>query len=612
MNFKAAGEKTRLHQERLGSELNRLNWGSNSYMLGRDSAVIPDYALCFIHELVASVHPKNNLDPWVCPSSPAVIFNYPQATLLCGNSGEKELVEFICEDREVDLLFGEAIDLLGSVTGPFDLISSFPPFGFKLQPSVLKAQTPDIANLRELGLILIAKSSELLSEHGLGLFLVADSFFLQGRVEQYLKSIGCYVNAIFALPRGALSNTAMASNLIVVARKPSEGYFFAELTDSEESLTAILEMYLKPESQTAHTFIARGAYRGLMAWKFTREIETLETQYKSFSSHRLGDICEMVGGKSGSTFVEAQNALYVPSIGKTPAVVSLKDTTLKHQNYIQIKLNPTIVLAGYMQSFFSSAMGLLMLQSNTHGAVIPRLTIGALKEMTVPVPSLADQANIVLAVGKLVQLKEVIENFSGHLALNPTSSNAITSQIDDMISVVGGLTEAPKIRAMVREGEGELLEFKETLSWDLYKKDKNPDLETATLKTIVAFLNSKGGVLLIGVADNGDIPGLNFEIGKFHRSQDKLQLSFKNLLKTRIGEQFYPYFDVRFNDVDGKCVISVDCRPSKEPCFLIGKQNTEDFYVRAPAATDKLIGSKLAAYLKSHFTDDITIDGGMY
>ena len=38
---------------------------------------------------------------------------------------------------------------------------------------------------------------------------------------------------------------------------------------------------------------------------------------------------------------------------------------------------------------------------------MPRLSIRALKDMTVPVPSLVDQANIVLAMGKLVQLKEL-------------------------------------------------------------------------------------------------------------------------------------------------------------------------------------------------------------
>lgn len=613
MSFSSAAGKIRLHKDRLASELNRLNSGSKTFRDDRDFSGIPDYALSFIHELVASIDPKNNLDPWVCASSPLVIFEYPEPTFLCVSANEKELVDFMCEDRKVEVHLGETTALLYTVDGPFDLVTSFPPFGYRLQPNTLEALAPELAKLKELGSILIAMSSELLSEDGLGLFLVADSFFLQGKAEKYLNSIGCYINAIFALPRGALSNTAIATNLIVVTRKTSEGYFFAELTNSEESLTSILDMYHKPESRTANAIIPRGAYRGLMAWKFAREIEKLETQYKSFSSYRLGDICEMVGGKSGSSFIDEQNALYVPVIGNTSAVTSLEDTILKHQNYIQIKLNPSVVLAGYMQSFFDSAMGRLMLQSNTQGSVMPRLSIRALKDMTVPVPSLVDQANIVLAMGKLVQLKEVIENFSGHLALNPTSSTTITNQIDDMINVVGGLTEGPKIRAMVREGEGELLEFKETLSWDIYQKVKNHEVERAVLKTIVAFLNSKGGVLLIGVADNGDIPGVNFEIEKLHRNnQDKLQLSFKNLLKEKIGEQYYPYFDVRFNDVDGKCVISVDCRPSKEPCFLIGKQEAEDFYVRAPAATDKLVGSKLAAYLKSHFRDPTLIDGGIY
>lgn len=56
-----------------------------------------------------------------------------------------------------------------------------------------------------------------------------------------------------------------------------------------------------------------------------------------------------------------------------------------------------------------------------------------------------------------------------------------------------------EIKAMVKAGENDFLEFKRKASF--------PE---KIVKEIVAFANTKGGDLLIGVDDNGTIPGLKF------------------------------------------------------------------------------------------------------
>lgn len=56
-----------------------------------------------------------------------------------------------------------------------------------------------------------------------------------------------------------------------------------------------------------------------------------------------------------------------------------------------------------------------------------------------------------------------------------------------------------KIRRLVSQGEGETIEFK--------RKVVHPE---KIIREIVAFANTKGGNLLIGVDDNGTIPGLKF------------------------------------------------------------------------------------------------------
>ncbi len=62
---------------------------------------------------------------------------------------------------------------------------------------------------------------------------------------------------------------------------------------------------------------------------------------------------------------------------------------------------------------------------------------------------------------------------------------------------------------LIKRGESKTLEFKSTLRWSL-KENRRDDkgVTHAALKTVAAFLNTDGGDLLIGVADNGSIAGI--------------------------------------------------------------------------------------------------------
>ena len=62
---------------------------------------------------------------------------------------------------------------------------------------------------------------------------------------------------------------------------------------------------------------------------------------------------------------------------------------------------------------------------------------------------------------------------------------------------------------LIKRGESKTLEFKATLRWNLRENRKDDKAIThAVLKTIAAFLNTAGGDLLIGVADDGTVTGI--------------------------------------------------------------------------------------------------------
>ena len=65
------------------------------------------------------------------------------------------------------------------------------------------------------------------------------------------------------------------------------------------------------------------------------------------------------------------------------------------------------------------------------------------------------------------------------------------------------------IPSLINEGENEFVEFKSSLRHDYYQVKTNKNLEMVIMKSIAGFLNAKGGTLLIGVDDFGEVLGLD-------------------------------------------------------------------------------------------------------
>lgn len=239
-----------------------------------------------------------------------------------------------------------------------------------------------------------------------------------------------------------------------------------------------------------------------------------------------------------------------------------------------------------------------MIKSLESGIISSHVSERNLKRASIALPSLEEQEKIAVTQRRLLDLKNAIDDFENELALNPKTSSSILTQLDNVLDVMGKLTDVDEVHNLIRQGESKYIEFKETLSFDLKDKQKNKNLELSALKTVVAFLNTEGGTLLIGVADNGQISGIDIDISKLHKNNnDKFLRHFKSLLKDKIGAEFYPFIDYELIDINHKNILRVKCKQSNDPCFL----DSKEFYVRTNPATDKLQGPKLVEYIKNRF-----------
>lgn len=153
------------------------------------------------------------------------------------------------------------------------------------------------------------------------------------------------------------------------------------------------------------------------------------------------------------------------------------------------------------------------------------------------------------------------------------------------------------IDVVVQSGEGKTREFKSTLRMNMHTKLPDPRMELSCLKTIAAFLNTYGGTLVIGVADNGD--PIDIEADGFP-DEDKMLLHLSNLINSRIGPEYEMYIHPHFEDYRRYRVLAVECMPAKSAVY-VKDGNTERFYVRSAAATRELLPSETETYIGQRF-----------
>ncbi len=168
-------------------------------------------------------------------------------------------------------------------------------------------------------------------------------------------------------------------------------------------------------------------------------------------------------------------------------------------------------------------------------------------------------------------------------------------------ALTGELSETvPKLSVaeLIEGGESDGVEFKSTLRTNLHTSQPDDKMQMAVLKTIAGFLNAKGGTLLVGVADDGEVLGLNAD---GFPNEDKMGLHLVNLVRERIGEIFLPYIHPHFEDQDGQLVLAVKCEVGPKPAFV--KDGAQQrFYVRGANSTVELQGASITDYVKQRFS----------
>ena len=117
------------------------------------------------------------------------------------------------------------------------------------------------------------------------------------------------------------------------------------------------------------------------------------------------------------------------------------------------------------------------------------------------------------------------------------------------------------------------------------------------VKAVLGFLNREGGTLLVGVADNGEVLGLDSDLSIYQNSLDKLQ---RKVFSNTLGDAIASSLAIQYENLHDRTVCRIDVPKSQNLVFLqkdFSQGKSSELYVRRSGETKGLSGVEIVTYL---------------
>ncbi len=226
------------------------------------------------------------------------------------------------------------------------------------------------------------------------------------------------------------------------------------------------------------------------------------------------------------------------------------------------------------------------------------------KHTVIPLSKIASVSFSQSILGKLTQYGTVIvHDAQGSVLLRLTGMPEPQQLVDRLTGSLREEGARPSVHALdvINDTEHERLERKSTFRWDVAAGKVNKQLERAAMKTVAAFLNTNGGHLILGVADDHTVLGMESDYATLARKDgDGFENHFSNVFKAMLGAHVRHLVKVEpFKKEDKECIV-ISVAPSQRPVYL-DDDGKEEFFVRTGNGTTSLRLSEAAAYIESRW-----------
>ena len=121
------------------------------------------------------------------------------------------------------------------------------------------------------------------------------------------------------------------------------------------------------------------------------------------------------------------------------------------------------------------------------------------------------------------------------------------------------------------------------------------------LKPVAGFLNGKGGMLAIGVDDDGHAIGVEQELETKSWDIDKYVNSITSSIMSELGAVAGAMTKISVEDFDGRKICLCEIQRSPDPVYLRTSKNSETFFVRVNNSTRELSGLDSVSYIRKRW-----------
>ena len=242
----------------------------------------------------------------------------------------------------------------------------------------------------------------------------------------------------------------------------------------------------------------------------------------------------------------------------------------------------------------------------TKGNVIRRVSTNDLREIEIPIlpieklSRLGDTRIERTSPKQLLELQRELESKNTEIEKLRAEHASVVRFYEDRLQAVKDQLATDSLLARIKHGETATLEFKSSLRYNIRTKKIDKDIENSVLKTIVAFCNTKGGEVLIGVTDDKSIVGIEHD---GFSNEDKFQLHLRNLLMSRIIPSVAELVEFSMATIEGSAICQVTCKPSRRQEIWLKpeKDGRELFFVRIGPSSTELQPRQALSYIREHF-----------
>jgi hypothetical protein len=244
----------------------------------------------------------------------------------------------------------------------------------------------------------------------------------------------------------------------------------------------------------------------------------------------------------------------------------------------------------------------------TSGTFIPRLSTADLADIEIPILPvvqlglLGDAKIEQSSEEELLAIKKELESKNAEIERLRSDNETLIRFYENRLHAIKEQLAMNTLVDRISHGETASLEFKSSLRWNIRAQKFDKEIENAVLKTIVAFCNTSGGELLIGVDDEKSVIGV---VQDGFPNNDKFQLHLRNLLIDRVVPAPTDLVEYEMINIEGKTICLVRCKQSKKKELWLkpDKGSPERFFVRFGPSSTELPPREAVAYIREHFEE---------